>query len=156
MKAVLQRVTKAEVRVDDQVVGAIGAGLLVLVGVARGDADADAEWLAEKIARLRIFEVDGKFSTSLVDRAGSVLLVSQFTLLASTRKGRRPGFAAAADPPVARQLICRLGERLNRYGLVVESGRFGAKMEVDLINDGPVTILLDSADRAVAGREAAR
>lgn len=145
MRAVLQRVSRAEVRVDGQTVGSIGRGWLVLVGVAGGDADADADWLAEKIAHLRAFPDDvGKMNRDVKDAAGAVLLVSQFTLLADCRKGRRPGFDAAAPPEEAERLYLRVADRLRFLGLEVATGTFRADMKVDLVNDGPVTFLLDS------------
>ena len=147
MKAVLQRVTGASVRVDGRVVAAIGQGLLVFAGAAVGDAEADVDWLAQKIVNMRIFDRDGKFQCSVADRGGQVLLVSQFTLLASTRKGRRPSFSGAADPGPARELLDSLARKIAAAGPEVASGEFGAKMEVELSNDGPVTILLDSRDR---------
>ncbi len=147
MKAVLQRVTGASVRVDGRAVAAISRGLLVLAGAADGDNDDDVDWLARKIVNLRIFDRDGKFQRSLIDSGGAVLLVSQFTLLGSTRKGRRPSFTGAAAPEPARRLLERLAARIAELGPEVATGRFGANMEVESINDGPVTILLDSRDR---------
>lgn len=147
MKAVLQRVTGASVRVDGRAVAAISRGLLVLAGAADGDSDDDADWLAQKIVNLRIFDRDGKFQRSLIDCGGAVLLVSQFTLLGSTRKGRRPSFTGAAAPEPARRLLERLAAKIAEFGPEVATGQFGANMEVELINDGPVTILLDSRDR---------
>jgi len=145
MKAVLQRVTRAEVRVENAVVGAIERGLLVLVGVAEGDTDADADALAEKAATLRIFEDGGgKMNLAVGDAAGSVLAVSQFTLLADTSRGRRPSFTAAMQPAGAEKLFERFCAAVRARGLRVETGRFGASMQVELVNDGPVTILLDT------------
>ncbi len=145
MKAVLQRVRSASVRVGDEVVGAIGPGLLVLLGVAADDTEAHADLLADKTAGLRIFAGDsGKFNCSVVDAGGAVLVVSQFTLFADTRHGRRPGFTAAAPPALAVPLIDRYQAALRAAGLAVQSGRFGAHMLVSLENDGPVTINLDS------------
>ena len=148
MRAVIQRVTEASVIVDGEIVGAIPRGLLVLLGVAQGDTDEDARWLASKCAGLRIREDDaGRMNDSVVEAGGSVLLVSQFTLLADCRKGRRPSFAGAEDPPAAEAMCDRFAELLRVEGLTVETGRFGAKMAVTLVNDGPVTIILDSAER---------
>lgn len=147
MKAVLQRVSGASVRVDGREVAAISRGLLVLAGAADGDSDDDVDWLAQKIVNLRIFDRDGKFQRSLIDCGAQVLLVSQFTLLGSTRKGRRPSFGGAAAPELARRLLERLAARIADLGPEVATGEFGANMEVDLINDGPVTILLDSRER---------
>ena len=144
MRAVLQRVTKASVAVADEVVGAIDAGLVALVAVCRGDGDAEARWIARKIANLRIFEDDaGRFNRSLLDVGGRVLLVSQFTLYADVRRGRRPSFTEAAGPEVAEELIGRLAASLLEQGVEVESGRFQAHMLVEILNDGPVTVILD-------------
>lgn len=143
MRSVVQRVSGAAVRVEGHVVGEIGAGLLVLVGVAEGDGEADADALAGKVARLRIFEnEDGRFDRSVLDVAGSVLAVSQFTLLADTATGNRPSFAAAAAPEEAERLYERFCSALRELGVPVAQGRFGARMEVELVNDGPVTIVL--------------
>jgi D-tyrosyl-tRNA(Tyr) deacylase len=145
MKAVLQRVTRAEVRVDGATVGSVDRGLLVLVGVAQGDTASDADALAEKIATLRIFEdAGGKMNLAVADVAGSVLAVSQFTLLADTSRGRRPSFTGAMQPAEAEGLFERFCAAVRARGLRVETGRFGASMQVELVNDGPVTILLDS------------
>ncbi len=145
MRAVIQRVSEASVRVDDEVVGAIGAGLLVLLGVDVKDTESDAEYIVGKIAGLRIFnDDDGKFNRSIEDIGGAVLLVSQFTLHGDCRKGRRPSFIGAARPEQAIPLYERTAARLRAAGLQVETGRFGAHMDVSLVNDGPVTILLDS------------
>jgi D-tyrosyl-tRNA(Tyr) deacylase len=145
MKAVLQRVSRARVRVDETVVGAIEGGLLVLVGVAQGDSEDDAERLAEKVATLRIFEDDGgKMNLAVSDVQGSVLAVSQFTLLADTARGRRPSFADAMQPGEAEKLFERFCLALRARELRVETGRFGASMQVELVNEGPVTILLDT------------
>ena len=145
MRAVLQRVREAAVTVDDQTIGAIGAGLLILVGVTHGDKDEDARWLAQKIATLRIFEDDAsKFNLSALDIGASALVVSQFTLYADARRGRRPDFIAAARPEVAEPLIERFAALLREQGLRVETGKFQARMLVKIFNDGPVTIILDS------------
>ena len=145
MRAVVQRVSRAAVRVGGEVPGEIGPGLLVLLGVAAGDRDEDAERLAGKIARLRIFEnEEGRFDRSLLETAGSTLVVSQFTLLADTGKGNRPSFTAAAAPERAEPLYERFCERLRALGVPVETGVFGARMQVELVNDGPVTLILDA------------
>ena len=145
MRAVLQRVREAAVTVDDQTISAIGAGLLILVGVTHADNDADAHWLAQKIATLRIFEdAAGKFNLSAFDIGASALVVSQFTLYADARRGRRPDFIAAARPKVAEPLIERFAALLREQGLRVETGKFQARMLVKIFNDGPVTIILDS------------
>jgi D-tyrosyl-tRNA(Tyr) deacylase len=142
---VVQRVARASVRVDGAVRGEIGAGLLVLLGVAEGDGEEAAERLAGKIARLRIFEnEDGRFDRSLLDTGGAALVVSQFTLIADTAKGNRPSFAGAAPPERAEPLYERFCAALRALGASVETGAFGARMEVELVNDGPVTIVLDS------------
>jgi D-tyrosyl-tRNA(Tyr) deacylase len=145
MKAVLQRVTRASVEVDATTVGRIDIGLLVLLGVAKEDDERDALYLAEKISSLRIFaDEQGKMNRSIADIEGAVLLVSQFTLLGETTKGRRPDFVEAAAPEQAKTLYERVAEALRSKGLMVETGRFGAYMKVELVNDGPVTLLLDS------------
>jgi D-aminoacyl-tRNA deacylase len=145
VRAVVQRVTSASVRVADRITGAIGPGLLVLVGIGVDDSDDDACWMAEKIAGLRIFHDDaGLMNRSVIESNGSVLLVSQFTLLGDARKGRRPSFIAAAKEPLASRLYGRTGRELEKAGLPVAYGEFGADMAVELVNDGPVTILLDS------------
>jgi len=148
MRAVLQRVTRASVKVDGQIMGQIGAGLLVLLGVAKGDGEADVRYLLEKIPSLRIFsDEQGKMNRSITELGGGVLLVSQFTLLGDTEKGRRPGFDQAAPPDVARTLYEQVVAGLKQRGLTVEAGRFGAYMKVSLENDGPVTFILDSRGR---------
>lgn len=145
MRAVVQRVTSASVSVDGQIVGQIQHGLLVFAGVAAGDGPADIEYVASKIQALRIFsDEQGRMNRSVTEAGGSVLLISQFTLLGDARKGRRPGFDAAADPATARRDYESLVDRLRRLGLKVETGIFQADMQVALVNDGPVTILLDS------------
>jgi len=148
VKALLQRVSEASVSVGGEVVGRIGQGLVVFVGVAAGDSEEDAEYLVTKTVGLRIFADDsGRFNHSAADVNGELLLVSQFTLLASTRKGRRPGFTEAAPPEVAEELFERFVERARATGLTVATGRFQQHMQVEIHNDGPVTIMLDSGDR---------
>jgi D-tyrosyl-tRNA(Tyr) deacylase len=145
LRAVVQRVAEARVRVEDEVVGEIGPGLCVLLGVAREDDEAAAERLAGRVARLRIFENDGgKFDRSVLDAGGAALVVSQFTLIADTAKGNRPSFSGAAPPEVAEPLYERFSSALRELGVTVETGVFGARMRVELANDGPVTILLDA------------
>lgn len=150
MKTLLQRVTRAEVRVDGTVVGRIQGGLLVLLGVERDDQTEDADYMAAKTAELRIFpDRSGNMNRSLLETGGSALVISQFTLAADTRKGRRPSFSGAAGPDPAEQLYRRYVEQLGAAGVTVETGRFQAMMEVELVNDGPVTVLLDPRpDRA--------
>jgi D-tyrosyl-tRNA(Tyr) deacylase len=143
MRAVVQRVSRAVVLVEGRVAGEIGAGLLVLLGVAAGDVESDAARLSAKIARLRIFEnEEGRFDRSVLDTGGAVLVVSEFTLIADTAKGNRPSFAAAAAPDEAERLYERFCTALRDLGLAVEQGVFGARMDVELVNDGPVTIIL--------------
>jgi D-tyrosyl-tRNA(Tyr) deacylase len=145
VRAVVQRVSRASVRVDGEIVGACGRGVLVLLGIAQGDTEDAATRLAAKIARLRIFPDDaGRFDRSLLDTAGEALVVSQFTLLADARKGNRPSFTRAAPPEEAERLVERFVGALQTDALRVESGVFGARMEVELVNDGPVTIVLDA------------
>jgi len=145
VRAVLQRVKEAWVRVGDEEVGRIGRGLLVLLGVSRTDGPEDVAYMVKKIPRLRIFEdSEGKFNLSLEDVRGEILVVSQFTLYGDCRKGRRPSFTEAAEPSVAERLYQEVIEALKGEGFQVASGRFQAKMEVGLVNDGPVTLLLDS------------
>jgi D-aminoacyl-tRNA deacylase len=145
MRAVVQRVTRASVKVDHEVTGEIGNGLLVLLGVAQEDSEADAEYLAEKIAGLRIFEDEaGKMNLSVADVGGAVLAVSQFTLYGDVRRGKRPSFDAAARPERARELYEYFVGKIRAVGLRCETGRFQAMMDVELLNSGPVTILLDS------------
>ena len=144
MRAVVQRVSRAAVSVAGEVVGAIGRGVVVLVGVTHGDTAAQAEWLARKIAGLRIFEDDaGKINAGLLNVGGAALVISQFTLYADARKGRRPSFTGAAPPEVAEPLVERFVQVLRNHGVPVETGVFGAHMLVEIRNDGPVTILLD-------------
>ena len=146
MRAVVQRVSRAEVRVEGRVTGAVERGLLVLLGVAQGDGDEAARVLADKVAALRIFEDGaGKMNLALAEVGGGVLVVSQFTLLGDTRKGNRPSFTAAAPPEMADALYQRFCALLREKGLPVATGVFRAQMEVELVNDGPVTLLLDTA-----------
>ena len=148
MRALLQRVIGASVEADDQVIGSIDRGIVTLLGVAAGDVPDDSRYLADKILHLRIFDDDqGELNHSLVSTGGACLLVSQFTLLASTRRGRRPDFLGAAPPDVAAPLVRDVAHRLREGGIPVVEGRFGARMVVRLANDGPVTILLDSRER---------
>lgn len=145
MRAVLQRVSHASVTVDGKIVGQIGPGLLILLGVGHGDSEAQVKTLAEKIVYLRIFEDEaGKMNRSLLDIGGEALVVSQFTLYADARKGRRPSFTDAAPPSLAQPLVERFQEAVAAHGLKVAGGVFGASMQVELLNDGPVTIWLDS------------
>ncbi len=145
MRAVVQRVTCAKVTIDDRVAGEIGAGLMVLLGVAVTDDEIDATWMAEKIAHLRVFtDEEGLMNRSIVDTHGAVLLVSQFTLHGDARKGRRPSFITAAPGDIAEPLFERTLAALHALGLHVAYGEFGADVQVDLTNNGPVTILLDS------------
>ena len=143
MRAVLQRVSRASVRVDNRIEGEIGAGLLVLLGIAAGDDEDDAARLAGKVARLRVFENDeGRLDRSLLDTGGAALVVSQFTLIADTHKGNRPSFADAAPPQDAEELVESFCAALRELGVLVATGVFGTRMEVELVNDGPVTITL--------------
>ncbi|MCJ7769080.1 MAG: D-aminoacyl-tRNA deacylase [Dehalococcoidales bacterium] len=148
MKALLQRVTEGRVSIADGEVGRIGKGLVVFVGVAGGDGERDVEYLVQKVVNLRIFgDEAGRFNLSALDIGGELLLVSQFTLLADTRKGRRPGFTDAAPPALAEELFQRFVQQARATGLKVETGRFQQYMQVEIHNDGPVTILLDSKDK---------
>ena len=148
MRALIQRVTEATVAIDDAEVGSIGAGLVVLLGVAEGDDDADAQYLVDKITNLRVFaDEQGRFNLSALDVGGELLVVSQFTLYADTRRGRRPDFTRAAGPDEANRLYERAVAMFQEKGLRVATGRFQAYMQVHLVNDGPVTIMVDSADR---------
>jgi D-tyrosyl-tRNA(Tyr) deacylase len=145
MRSVVQRVARAAVRVDGGIVGEVGRGLLVLLGVAAGDGEDDARWMADKLAQLRIFEDEaGKMNRSVADVGGAVLLVSQFTLLGDARKGNRPSFVAAAPPAEANALYEEVASLLRARSLPVAQGVFRAHMEVESVNDGPVTLLLDS------------
>jgi D-tyrosyl-tRNA(Tyr) deacylase len=147
MRVVLQRVSRASVTVDGEPVASIGAGLLLLVGAAEGDDTAETQRLATKCAELRIFPAEaGKFNRSLLDAGGEALVVSQFTLLADVRKGRRPSFARAAAPELAEPLVAAFAQSLRDLGVATQTGRFGAHMDVELLNDGPVTIVIDSAE----------
>jgi D-aminoacyl-tRNA deacylase len=144
VRAVVQRIAVARVRIGDEVVGEIGPGLCVLIGVAREDDEAGAERLAGRVARLRIFENDeGKFDRSVLDTSGAVLVVSNFTLIADTAKGNRPSFSAAAEPAQADLLYENFCATLRELGVPVETGVFGARMRVEIANQGPVTIVLD-------------
>ena len=146
MRIVLQRVSSASVEVDGEVVGRIGFGLLLFVAVVQGDGRQQVERAAKKVAELRVFaDQNGRLQFDCLEAGGAILLVSQFTLAASLDKGRRPSFDRAADPEAARPLIQALAEELRRRGLKVSSGRFGASMSVSLVNDGPVTFVLDVA-----------
>jgi D-tyrosyl-tRNA(Tyr) deacylase len=145
MRAVIQRVKSAEVYVEGRLSGKIGSGLLVFVGVGKGDGENDVSYLASKLPDLRIFEdASGKFNLSLKERGGEILIVSQFTLYGDCRKGRRPSFTEAEEPTAAKNLYDRLIDKMRGQGIPVQTGEFQAKMEVHLINDGPVTLLLDS------------
>jgi D-tyrosyl-tRNA(Tyr) deacylase len=144
MRAVVQRVCQASVAVDGAVVGAIGRGLMILLGVTHSDGIAEADWLARKVAGLRIFEdSEGKLNLSLLDVEGEALVVSQFTLYGDARKGRRPSFVDAAHPEKAEPLIRRFADTLRQHGVRVETGVFGTHMLVEIHNDGPVTLILD-------------
>ncbi len=145
MRSVVQRVSSASVSVSGQQVGSIGPGLLVLLGVGRGDGDGDADWMSEKVANLRIFEDEaGKMNRSVLETTKAVLAVSQFTLYGDARKGRRPSFVEACEPGLAKRLYERFCHKLRQSGVTVAEGVFQADMQVALVNDGPVTILLDS------------
>ncbi len=147
MKVVLQRVSEAEVKVDGEIVGAIGPGLMILLGVVNDDTEKEMTQLAEKILGVRIFaDAEGKMNRSIVDVGGSILLVSQFTLAADCRKGRRPSFTDAAPPAVGKALYAAMANYFRASGIPVATGVFGANMAVSLVNDGPVTIVLDSRD----------
>jgi D-tyrosyl-tRNA(Tyr) deacylase len=147
MRALLQRTSRAEARVGDEVIGRIGPGLVVLLGVGPADDGPTAEALARQVAELRIFrDEEGRTNRSLLDVTGAALVVSQFTLFADTRRGRRPGFTGAAPPDQAERLYLRFADALRGLGIEVATGRFGAEMAVELVNDGPFTIWLDTAD----------
>jgi D-tyrosyl-tRNA(Tyr) deacylase len=146
MRAVVQRVSRGQVMVDEEIVGKIGRGLLVLLGVTHADSEADADYLADKIAGLRVFEDEnGKMNLDTASVSGEVLVVSQFTLYGDVRRGKRPSFDAAAPPERARQLYEYFVERIRATGLPCQTGRFQETMQLELVNDGPVTILLDSS-----------
>ena len=147
MRALVQRVSQGAVRVEGETVGAIGAGLVILVGVGADDTEGDADFLANKVAGLRIFsDADGKFNLALGDVGGAALVVSQFTLYADARKGRRPSFVHAAPPERAEALVARFAATLEGQGIAVATGRFRSHMAVEIHNDGPVTIWLDTAE----------
>lgn len=147
MRAVVQRVAGAKVTVDGRVVGEIDRGLLVFLGIGEGDGKAEADYLAAKIASLRIFTDEaGKFNLSAIDTGGQVLVVSQFTLYGDVKRGRRPSFTGAAAPTQASEMVDYFGAQIERLGLHVEKGQFQAHMMVDLVNDGPVTIWMDTAE----------
>lgn len=144
MRALLQRVSKASVKVNGQTISSIGKGLLILLGVGHGDGEEQAKFLAEKVANLRVFEDEqGKTNLSILDVKGEAIVVSQFTLYADTRKGRRPSFIDAALPDVAEPLVDRFVDLLRGYGVPSQTGKFGAHMQVEIHNDGPVTIWLE-------------
>lgn len=149
MRVIVQRTSGASVRIDGEVVGQIGRGFMLLVGVTHGDTEVDVDYLAKKVAQMRVFEdAEGKMNLALKDVEGEVLSISQFTLYADCRKGNRPSFINAARPETAEPLYAYFNKVLReQYGLKVETGRFGADMKVDFVNDGPVTIILDSAER---------
>lgn len=150
MRCVVQRVSQASVVVDDEVVASIGRGLVVLVGVASDDGPGEADAVARKLTRLRIFgDAEGKMNRSVGDIGGAVLVVSQFTLVSEVRKGNRPSFTPAADPGIAEPLVARLADQIAAAGVDVAIGRFGATMLVSLVNDGPVTFVLEGADGVV-------
>ncbi|HEV7222905.1 MAG TPA: D-aminoacyl-tRNA deacylase [Pirellulales bacterium] len=149
MRACIQRVRKAKVTIEGEIAGEIGAGMLVLLGVAVGDEEADARWLADKIAGLRIFEDEaGKMNLSLTETGGAMLVVSQFTLLGDCRKGRRPSFVGAAPPELAEALYETFVAAVRACGIAVATGRFRRQMQVELVNDGPVTLIVESAPRS--------
>ncbi|VAX20190.1 D-aminoacyl-tRNA deacylase [hydrothermal vent metagenome] len=146
MIAVIQRVGEARVSVDGKVIGKIGPGLLILLGVAKGDGEGEIKYLADKIVNLRIFDnEEGRFDRSLVDIQGEALVVSQFTLLGDWRKGRRPGYDSAQAPALAEPLVENFVEQMRSLGVTTNTGQFGAHMDVELINDGPVTFVVDTA-----------
>ena len=148
MRAVVQRVSSASVSIDGEEVSRIGAGLVVLAAVGRDDTDADADYIVEKTVRLRVFpDAEGRFDRSVLDVGGSLLVVSQFTLYGDVRRGRRPSFTEAAPPTEAEERFAALVERFRATGIPVETGQFQAMMDVALVNDGPVTLILDSSDR---------
>ena len=145
MRVVIQRVSRSSVSVDGEIVGAIDGGLLVLVGVAEDDTEEEARKLARKCAEMRVFsDAEGRFNLSLIDTGGEALVVSQFTLLADVRRGRRPSFTGAAAPEMAEPIVEAFAGAMREAGVRVETGRFGARMQVELVNEGPVTIIVDS------------
>jgi D-tyrosyl-tRNA(Tyr) deacylase len=145
MRAVVQRVTRAEVDIGGETVGRIGRGFMVLVCAMRGDTEAEADLMATKIAKLRVFrDPEGRMNLAIADAGGAILSISQFTLAADTSRGNRPGFSTAADPEIGMRLYDHFCDALRAQGLTVETGRFGAEMAVSLVNDGPVTITLDT------------
>jgi len=157
MRVLLQRVSRAAVRVEGETIAAIRHGLLLLVGFRQGDGQADLDWMADKLVHFRVFEDSaGKVNLALAEVGGEVLAVSQFTLYADARKGRRPSFDAAAPAEEARQLFERFVDALTRHAVPVQAGRFQAAMQVELVNDGPVTIMLDSPAAAAAAAEGDR
>ena len=146
MRVLVQRVASARVRVEDETIGEINRGLLLFVGVGPADTDRDVDWMASKLMKLRLFADDGgKMNRTMTDAKGEILSVSQFTLYADVYSGNRPGFSGAASPETAKMLWSRLNKALTALGAVVKTGRFGAHMEVELVNDGPVTFWIDSA-----------
>lgn len=148
MRAVIQRCTRAQVSVADNLLGEINQGFMILLGIHEGDSQADVDYLVRKISLLRVFEDDaGKMNRSIQDIKGSILSISQFTLFADTKKGNRPSFIQAARPDVAIPLYERFNQELRSTGIPVETGEFGADMQVELVNDGPVTIIIDSKDK---------
>lgn len=148
MRVVIQKVAKASVAVDEKIIGSIGKGFVLLVGVGHDDDETDVAYLARKITNLRVFEDEqGKMNLALKDVDGSILSISQFTLLANTKKGNRPSFIEAADPEMGDRLYEALNTLLREEGFAVQTGRFGANMQVQLVNDGPVTILIDSKNK---------
>jgi D-tyrosyl-tRNA(Tyr) deacylase len=150
LRAVIQRVIEGRVSVNGKVVGSIQKGVVILLGVKTGDTEADAKWLADKCVCLRIFENDeGKFHHSLLDVEGEILVVSQFTLYGDCRKGRRPSFTEAADPKIAESLYQYFVDLLREHGLRVETGIFAARMQVEIVNDGPVTLIIDTKKELV-------
>jgi len=154
LRIVAQRVSSARVSADNQIIGEIGAGLCLLIGVAPGDTARDARWLAEKTANLRIFsDEDGKMNRSLLDTGGAVLAISQFTLYADCRRGRRPSFTGAAAPEIGEELYLRFAEELRSMNITVKTGKFGAEMKVELAGEGPVTIIIDSDMKHYDARE---
>jgi len=145
MRAVIQRVTRAKVTVNDRQTGSISEGILVLVGVHRDDSEKDVTWMADKLVHLRIFEDhDGQMNRSLLDSGGEILIVSQFTLLGDCRKGRRPSWSSAAPPDLANTLYLQLVQAVKTYGVTTATGEFQSMMDVSLVNNGPVTLLIDS------------